>query len=97
MELIVKGSHVSLHAARKAVSSLGNILENLAVFYFPDEHRHRICKVDRVGQECQEIWRRTRLVRIFLNDDSCLRLVSAVLMEIAETWEIGMINFSFER
>ncbi len=39
----------------------------------------------------QEIKRRTRVVRIFPNQASCLRLVSAILMEISEDWETGKI------
>ena len=33
------------------------------------------------------IRRRTRVARLFPNEASCLRLVSAVLMEIAEDWQ----------
>ena len=35
----------------------------------------------------QEIRRRTQVLRLFPNEDSCLRLISAVLMEISEDWE----------
>jgi transposase-like protein len=35
----------------------------------------------------QEIRRRTRVARLFPNDASCLRLVSAIVMEIAEDWQ----------
>ncbi|UCF26968.1 MAG: transposase [Chloroflexota bacterium] len=34
---------------------------------------------------------------IFPNEASCLRLVSAVLMETSENWETGKIYLSFER
>jgi putative transposase len=34
---------------------------------------------------------------IFPNKASCLRLVSALLMEISETWETGRIYLSFVR
>ena len=37
----------------------------------------------------REIKRRTRVVTLFPNTESCLRLVSAVLMEISEEWETG--------
>ena len=36
-----------------------------------------------------QIKRRTRVVGLFPNEDSLLRLVSAVLIEISETWETG--------
>ena len=35
----------------------------------------------------EEILRRTRVARLFPNEASCLRPVSAVLMEIAEDWQ----------
>jgi transposase-like protein len=34
----------------------------------------------------QEIKRRTRVVRIFPNEESCLRLVSALCVETSEEW-----------
>jgi len=37
----------------------------------------------------QEIKRRTRVVRIFLNDKSCLRLVGVICMEYSEYWQSG--------
>ena len=35
----------------------------------------------------QEIRRRTRVARLFPNEAACLRLVSAILMEISEDWQ----------
>jgi putative transposase len=37
----------------------------------------------------KEIRYRTRVVGIFPNEASCLRLISAILMEISEDWQIG--------
>jgi len=37
----------------------------------------------------QEIKRRTRVVRIFPNDKSCLRLVGMICMEYGEHWQSG--------
>ncbi|MBN2070059.1 MAG: transposase [Candidatus Krumholzibacteriota bacterium] len=37
----------------------------------------------------EEIKRRTRVARLFPNEESLLRLVSAVLSEISEEWETG--------
>jgi putative transposase len=75
----------------------GNIPEGLTVFSFPEDHRRRIRTVNSLERVCLEIRRRTRVVRIFPNEASCLRLVSALLMEISETWETGKIYLSFER
>jgi len=37
----------------------------------------------------REIRRRTRVVGVFPNEASCLRLISARLTEISEEWQIG--------
>jgi putative transposase len=75
----------------------GNIPEGLTVFSFREDHRRRIRTVNSLERVCLEIRRRTRVAGIFPNEASCLRLVSAVLMEISENWETGRIYLSFER
>jgi putative transposase len=75
----------------------GNIPEGLTVFSFQENHRRRIRTVNSLERVCEEIRRRTRVAGIFPNEASCLRLVSALLMEISETWETGRIYLSFER
>jgi putative transposase len=75
----------------------GNIPEGLTVFSFREDHWRRIRTVNGLERVCQEIRRRTRVARIFPNEASCLRLVSALLMEFSETWETGRIYLSFER
>lgn len=82
-------------ASRLADWMEGNIPEGLTVFAFPEAHRRRIRTVNSLERVCQEIRRRTRVARIFPSEASCLRLVSAVLMEISETWETGRIYLSF--
>ena len=72
------------------------IPEGLTVFEFPEEHRRRIRTSNLLERVSQEIKRRTRVVRIFPNQASCLRLVSAVLMEISEDWETGRVYLSFD-
>lgn len=68
-----------------------NIPEGLTAFQFPAEHQRRIRTSNVLERVNKEIRRRTRVVSIFPNDASCLRLVSAVLMEISEDWETGKI------
>ena len=75
----------------------GNIPEGLTVFSFREDHRRRIRTVNSLERVCLEIRRRTRVAGIFPNEASCLRLVSAVLMEISENWTTGRIYLSFER
>lgn len=71
-----------------------NIPEGFTVFDFPAKHRRRLRTVNMLERLNQEIRRRTRVVRIFPNQASCLRLVSAILMETSEAWEIGKIYLS---
>jgi transposase-like protein len=86
------------HSASKLADWLeGNIPEGLTVFSFPVDHRRRIRTVNSLERVCLEIRRRTRVAGIFPNEASCSRLVSALLMEISETWETGRIYLSFER
>lgn len=66
-----------------------NLLEGFSVFDFPLEHRRSIRTTNSLERINKEIRRRTRVVGIFPNDASCLRLVSAILMEISEDWQIG--------
>lgn len=72
-----------------------SIPEGLTVFEFPSEHWRRIRTSNVLERVNKEIRRRTRVATIFPNEQSCLRLVSAVLMEISEDWETGRIYLKF--
>lgn len=66
-----------------------NLSEGFTVFDFPLEHRRSIRTTNSLERINQEIRRRTRVVGVFPNEASCLRLVSALLMETSEEWQIG--------
>ena len=68
-----------------------SIPEGLTVFDFPPDHWRRIRTSNVLERVSQEIKRRTRVIRLFPNVASCLRLVSAVLMEKSEDWETGRV------
>ncbi len=72
------------------------IPEGLTVFAFPPKHHRRIRTTNMLERLNREIRRRTRVLSIFPNEASCLRLVSALLMEISEEWLTGRIYLSFE-
>jgi len=61
--------------------------EGFTVFSLPPSHRRRLRTTNLVERLNQEIKRRTKVARLFPNEASCLRLVSAVVMEIAEDWQ----------
>jgi putative transposase len=73
-----------------------NIPEGLTVFDFPKEHWRRLRTTNNLERVSQEIKRRTRVVRIFPNEAACLRLISAILMEISEEWETGRVYLTFD-
>lgn len=66
-----------------------NLAEGFTVFDFPLEHRRTIRTTNSLERINKEIRRRTRVVGVFPNEASCLRLVSALLMEISVEWQIG--------
>ena len=66
-----------------------NLFEGSLVFDFPLEHRRTIRTTNSLERINKELRRRTRVVGVFPNQASCLRLVSALLMETCEEWQIG--------
>jgi transposase-like protein len=51
---------------------------------------------DALERVNQEIKRRTRVARLFPNEASLLRLVTALLAETSEEWESGKIYVDME-
>jgi len=66
-----------------------NLPEGLTVFQMPTKHRKRMRTSNSVERLHEEINRRTRVARLFPNEASLLRLVSAIEMEISEDWVAG--------
>lgn len=60
--------------------------EGFAAFAFPEAHRRRLRTSNISERVNKEIRRRTRVATLFPNEASCLRLASAVAMEISEEW-----------
>lgn len=73
-----------------------NIPEGLTVFSFPASHRRRLRTANSLERLSREIKRRTRVVSIFPNEAACLRLISAILMEIDEAWQTQRIYLTLE-
>jgi transposase-like protein len=64
-----------------------SVPEGLAVFSLPESHQKRMRTSNPIERSVQqEVKRRTVKVRVFPNEDSLLRLVSAILVEIDEKW-----------
>lgn len=60
--------------------------EILGVYALPEAHWKRMRSTNMLERYNQEIKRRTRVVRIFPNDQSCIRLVAALAIETNEEW-----------
>ena len=66
-----------------------NVPEGLTVFALLDRHRRRLRTSNPIERAIQqELKRRTVKVRVFPNEESLERLVSAVLVEIDEKWAV---------
>jgi putative transposase len=63
--------------------------DTLSCFHFPESHRKRLRTTNGNERVNQELLRRSRVVRIFPNPKSCLRLASALLKEWHEDWITG--------
>jgi putative transposase len=66
-----------------------HVEECLSCLAFPESHRRRIRTTNSLERFNQELKRRTRVVRIFPNSGSCLRLVAALAVEQSEEWLTG--------
>jgi len=76
--------------APKAVDDLENGLEDaLAVLILPQKYRKRLRTTNMAERLNEEVRRRERIIRIFPNEDSALRLIGALLAEQHETWSTG--------
>jgi transposase-like protein len=63
-----------------------NIEETFTFYRLPREHHKHMKSTNMLERWNQEIKRRTHVLRIFPNPDSCLRLVRALGAEIHEDW-----------
>ena len=63
-----------------------NIEETLTYFCLPQPHHKHMKSTNMLERLNQELKRRTHVVRIFPNAESCLRLVRALAVETHENW-----------
>ena len=73
-----------------------NLPEGLTVYEFEESHRKKIRTSNLVERLNREIKRRTKVVSIFPNEAACLRLVTALLIEMSESWETGPRYLKFD-
>ncbi len=67
-----------------------------AVLILPLKYRKRLRTTNGVERLNQEIRRRERVIRIFPNEQSVIRLMGALLMEQDEKWQTGRKYFDMD-
>ena len=63
-----------------------NLEETLSFYRFPRQHHKHLKSTNMLERLNEEIKRRTLVVRIFPNAQSCLRLIRALAVETHENW-----------
>lgn len=74
--------------APKAVACLEDGFDDaMAIMALPEKYRRRLRTTNMMERLNEEIRRRERVIRVFPNDASALRLIGALLAEISENWQ----------
>lgn len=81
-------------ASKLAAWIEANLSEGFTVFSFPKAHQRRLRTVKLLERANRELDRRTRVVSIFPSESSCMRLISALLMELDDEWQTGCVYLS---
>ncbi len=74
----------------------GGVEAATQVLVLPKVYRRRLRTTNMLERLNEEIRRRERVIRIFPNDASAVRLVGALLAEQHETWLSGRRYFDME-
>jgi putative transposase len=75
-------------SAAKAVACLeAGFDDAMAVMSLPEKYRKRLRTTNMQERMNEEVRRRERVIRIFPNDESALRLIGALLAEQNEVWQ----------
>jgi transposase-like protein len=75
-------------SAPKAVACMEAGFEDaMAVMALPEKYRKRLRRTNMLERLNEEIRRRERVIRIFPNDESALRLIGALLAEQHAAWQ----------
>ena len=64
-----------------------NLRDGLSVFHIPENHRRKMRTSNLAERQMKEIKRRTRVVGVFPNAESLLRLAATLLLEQNDQWQ----------
>ena len=86
---------------REAMPKVSELMDNaeddvLAFMDFPKEHWPQLASTNTLERLNKEIKRRSRVVGIFPNDASIMRLAGALLAEQMDEWQVGRRYMSLE-
>jgi transposase-like protein len=67
-----------------------------SVYSLPESHQRRMKSTNMLERFNQELKRRSRVIRIFPNEASCLRVLGMLCLEQSEEWETGRIYLDMQ-
>ena len=83
---------------RKAANTIERFLPGLMSYTaFPKEHWKRLRTTNVMERVNRELKRRPKVVGVFPNEESLLRLVGSILMDINEEWVTGRKYLTMEK
>jgi transposase-like protein len=89
-------THYTKSAPKLAAWLEENLPQGFTVFMLPAAHQKRLRTSNALERVNQELKRRTRVARVFPNEKSLLRLITALLCETSDEWETGKIYLNME-
>jgi putative transposase len=89
---------LSAHGCQKAHDLLDEAFADItAIFSLPPSYRRKLRTTNMIERLNEELRRRERVIRIFPNADSVLRLLGAILLETHEQWISGRAYTTMDR
>ncbi len=89
-------THYAKSAPKLATWLEENLPQGFTVFTLPAAHQKRLRTSNALERVNMELKRRTRVARVFPNEKSLLRLITARLCETSDDWETGKIHLNME-
>jgi putative transposase len=89
-------THYTKGAPKLAAWMEDNLPHGFTVFTLPAAHQKRLRTSNALERVNMELKRRTRVARVFPNETSLLRLITALLSETSDEWETGKIYLNME-
>jgi transposase-like protein len=89
-------THYTKNAPKLARWMEENLPQGFTVFLLSAAHQKRMRTSNALERVNMELKRRTRVARVFPNEASLLRLITALLSETNDDWETGKIYLNME-